>query len=658
MPTLQRGVKTSIGVHLTLVILVHLGLWTASLLLAFLLRFDFQISVVNFDLISVWLPVLLAFRTAAFYRWGLFRGMWRYTGASDLMAIVKATTVGSLAMTGFLVFVFFQFPRSILVIDWLGALTLVGGMRFTIRWLRKTRGEVEAGQQRILIVGAGDAGEMLLREIQQRHAARFLPVGLLDDDPLKRGANIHGVRVLGATDELRRIAASRDIQEVIIAIPSASGHQMRRIVDLCKASAVRFRTIPGIDELIDGRAKVSQLREVAIEDLLGREPVELDMRVISSAMAGQVVMVSGAGGSIGSEICRQVCRFEPKALLLVERAENALFEVHRELEAAFPEIALIPCIADVGDAPRMDQVFREHRPTVVFHAAAHKHVPMMEWNPGEAVKNNVLGTKTLADMAAAYDVARFVMISTDKAVNPTSVMGVSKRIAEIYVQALSARSQTRFVTVRFGNVLGSAGSVVPIFKQQIESGGPVTVTHPEMKRYFMTIPEASQLVLQAGMMGEGGEIFILDMGKPVWIADLARDLILLSGLKPGEDIEICFTGARPGEKLFEELSVASENVDSTRHPKIFVGRFRPHAWETVQRHIADLVAIARRHPEDLRSKFREIVPEYRPASIAMVEPQALEPIALESVTPEPVALEPQALAPQPLPVGGLRAAND
>jgi FlaA1/EpsC-like NDP-sugar epimerase len=645
-------VRTNVGARRALVIAVHIGLWTAALWLAFLLRFDFRVPVAHLDLLSVWLPVLLAVRTAAFYHWGLFRGMWRYTGASDLTGIIKATTIGSMVTAAFLVLVLGRFARSILVIDWLAALTLVGGLRFGIRWLRKREGLLGAATaQRILVIGAGDAGEMLLREIHQRHAARFTPVGLLDDDPLKRGSQIHGVRVLGAVDDLPRAVASTEAVEVVIAIPTASGRQMRRIVDLCKAARVRFRTIPGMDELIDGRAQVSQLRDVAIEDLLGREPVRLDMHVVSSAMHGRVVLVSGAGGSIGSEICRQVCRFEPEALLLVERTENALFHVHRELRAAFPGVPLVPCIADVGDASRIEEVFRKHRPNVVFHAAAHKHVPMMEWNPGEAVKNNVLGTKTLADAAHAHGVERFVMISTDKAVNPTSVMGASKRVAEIYVQALSSRSRTRFVTVRFGNVLGSAGSVIPIFKEQIASGGPVTVTHPDMKRYFMTIPEASQLVLQAGMMGEGGEIFILDMGEPVKIADLARDLILLSGLKPDEDIEIRYTGVRPGEKLFEELSVASEHADRTGHPKIFVGRFRPHGWESVQRHIADLAAIADRRAAELRAKLREIVPEYRSVPV----PVASQP-AGTALKPVPAAM-PVEVQPAPVAPAAMRAAN-
>jgi FlaA1/EpsC-like NDP-sugar epimerase len=617
----DRGVAVSVGARRALVIAVHLGLWAASLGLAFLLRFDFRIPPQYADAIGLWLPVLLGFRTLAFYRWGLFRGIWRYTGAKDLVAILKATTIATLALTAFLVFGLGGFPRSIVVIEWLGAVILVGGMRFSIRWLKPTNvPPVEAKKQRLLVLGAGDAGEMLLREIQQRHAARYEPVGLLDDDQHKRGAHIHGVRVLGAIEDLPIVASSHEADEVIIAIPSATGQQMRRIVDLCKASGVRFRTIPGLDRLIDGRVTVNQLRNVAIEDLLGRDPVQLDMEAISAAMKGHVVMVSGAGGSIGSEICRQVCRFAPGALLLVERAENNLFHVHRELAARHPQVPLVPCVADVGDAARMEELFQDHRPTVVFHAAAHKHVPMMEWNPGEAVKNNVVGTKTLADLADRHGVGRFVMISTDKAVNPTSVMGASKRVAEIYVQALSQRSRTRFVTVRFGNVLGSAGSVIPIFQEQIASGGPVTVTHPEMKRYFMTIPEASQLVLQAGTMGDGGEIFILDMGEPVRIADLARDLITLSGLEPEVDVEIRYTGVRPGEKLFEELSVDTENADRTRHPKIFVGRFRPHPWDEVQQHVSELAALAHERIEDILAKFREVVPEYHPDAHAAPAP--------------------------------------
>ncbi len=611
----EPGVVFRVGVRRVLIVAAHLGLWTAAFALAFGLRFDFKVPKEFLDLMHVWLPVLLAVRVANFYYFGLFRGLWRYTGARDAIGITKATTISSLIVLAFLV-VFAKFPRSVVAIEWLTALMFVGGTRFAIRSFRPPHGVAlehrEQPRQRVLIVGAGDAGEMLVREIQTRHAARYKPIGFLDDDVRKQGAQIHGVRVLGRIDQLPVIVGAREIDEVVIAMPSATGSQMRRVVDLCKLAEVRFRTIPGIDHLIDGRVTLNQIRNVAIEDLLGRDAIELDMAAISAAMEGHVVMVSGAGGSIGSEICRQVCRFQPSSLVLVERAENNLFHIHRELIAKHPDVRLLPSVADVADEKRMSELFEQHRPTVVFHAAAHKHVPMMEWNPGEAVKNNVVGTKMLADLSDKFGVQRFVMISTDKAVNPTSVMGVSKRVAEIYVQALSQRSETRFVTVRFGNVLGSAGSVIPIFQEQIASGGPVTVTHPEMKRYFMTIPEASQLVLQAGTMGEGGEIFVLDMGEPVKIADLARDLITLSGLKPGEDIEIRFTGVRPGEKLFEELSVDAENADKTKHPKIFVGRFRPHGWDLVQQQIADLGAVADGRADLVRAKFAEIVPEFRP----------------------------------------------
>jgi FlaA1/EpsC-like NDP-sugar epimerase len=612
----------TVSVRRTLVIGVHMALWTAALVGAYELRFDFHVPRSYREVgTAIWIPVLLAFRVLAFYRFGLFRGLWRYTGAKDLIAILKATTLSTVAFVAFLAIAFRSFPRSIPAIEWLLAVILVGGLRFATRsafrrLTGKTAPPLDLKPHRVLLVGAGDAGEMLLREIAQRHSTRYVSVGFLDDDRRKHGEQIHGVRVLGPIASLPDVVRKRHVDEVLIAIPSATGAEMRRVVDLCKSSGAIFKTIPGLDRLIDGRVTVSQLRNVAIEDLLGRDPVVLDMATISAAMAGHVVMVSGAGGSIGSEICRQVCRFAPASLILVERTENALFHVHRELLAKHPDVPLVPAIADVGDAARMIELFEAHRPTVVFHAAAHKHVPMMEWNPGEAVKNNVLGTKMLADLSDRFGVERFVMISTDKAVNPTSVMGVSKRVAEIYVQAMSQRSRTRFVTVRFGNVLGSAGSVIPIFQEQIAAGGPVTVTHPDMRRYFMTIPEASQLVLQAGVMGDGGEIFILDMGEPVRIADLARDLITLSGLTPDVDVEIRYSGIRPGEKLFEELSVDAEQAEKTKHPKIFVGRFRPHPWDKVLKHVAALAETIDAHPDDVRRAFKNIVPEYGPGSTA------------------------------------------
>jgi FlaA1/EpsC-like NDP-sugar epimerase len=421
--------------------------------------------------------------------------------------------------------------------------------------------------------------------------------------------------VLGGIGQVSILVHDLKVDEVVVAIPRASGREMRRIVDLCAQSGASIRTLPGTDRLIDGKITVSQLQSVNIEDLLGREPVVLDARLIEGTLHDRVVMITGAGGSIGSELCRQICRFKPKRVVLVEQAENNLFHVHRNLLQLHPDIALVPYIADICDSKRLEIIFEKERPHVVFHAAAHKHVPMMEWNPGEAIKNNVFGTKKVADLSAAYGVEKFVMVSTDKAVNPTSVMGVSKRCAEIYVQALSQRSKTQYVTVRFGNVLGSEGSVVPLFKEQIARGGPVTVTHPEMKRYFMTIPEACQLVIQAGGMGAGGEIFILDMGEPVKVVDLARDLIRLSGLVPNEDIEIRFTGVRPGEKLFEELAVDDEHVTKTHHPKIFVGKFKPHAWDDVEHAFASLHDMTDGTDAlNIRAAFRALVPEYGAAS--------------------------------------------
>ena len=412
---------------------------------------------------------------------------------------------------------------------------------------------------------------------------------------------------------LAEIVAANRVRRALITIANAHGAQIRRITELCRDAGLETKIIPGIYEIVGGHLNLSRIREVAIEDLLGRAPVNLDESVVGASIGSRVVLVTGAGGSIGSELCRQICRFGPARLILVERFENALFEIHRELAQAFPHVPIDPRIADVCDEPRMAQLFEEGKPELVFHAAAHKHVPMMEWNPGEAVKNNVGGTRVVAELADRFSAERFVLISTDKAVNPSSIMGATKRVAEIYLQALSQRSSTRFVTVRFGNVLGSAGSVIPIFRAQIAKGGPVTVTHPEMTRYFMTIPEASQLVLQAGAMGLGGEIYILDMGEPVRIMDLARDLITLSGLR-ATDLEIKISGIRPGEKLHEELAVDHEHADKTKHPKVFVGRIRPHDWDQVAPRVDELLALARAtDSEALRVALGELVPEYRAA---------------------------------------------
>ncbi len=609
-----------------LVVVIHAALWVASLMLAVLLRFDFEIPQ---DFVSLYVPKLLAVsvtvRTLVHWRLGLLHGLWRYSSARDLVSLFKAAVVSSAVIATVWAFAGTgNFPRSIFVLDFAFGILIIGGLRFGIRTIHEIgrRGAApvsgkEEVRRKIVVLGAGDAGETLMREIVRSHGRRFEPVGFLDDSPRKQGEHIHGVPVLGPLSDVVRLIDDKRIDEVILAIPSMRGKEMRHIVELCRPSGVTLRTLPGLDGLIDGTVTVSQLAEVKIEDLLGREAVELDTVAINAFVRGRVVLVTGAGGSIGSELCQQIARFAPSKLVLIEQAENNLFEVHRALLAAWPDLAIVPYIADVCDTKRLDAVFDAERPAVVFHAAAHKHVPIMESNPGEAIKNNVFGTKKVADTAVRYNVASFVMVSTDKAVNPTSVMGASKRTAEIYVQALSQRTQTQFVTVRFGNVLGSAGSVIPIFKQQIAAGGPVTVTHPEMKRYFMTIPEACQLILQAGTMGRGGEIYVLDMGEPVKIVDLARDLIRLSGLVPDEDIAVTFTGMRPGEKLFEELSFDAEKAQKTDHEKIFVGTFSPHPWAEVERGLAELHSLSDGSSgERVRQAFKRLIPEYTPEGLS------------------------------------------
>lgn len=606
---------------------VHLLLWTIAFLGAFWLRYEFRGDFFA-EMSPWWLVALLGVRTVSFASLGAFEGLWRYTGVRDLLALLKATTLGTVVFAALMTLMgVHNYPRSVFIIEYLGSVTLVAGLRFAGRLVQEAVAQSRASvvARRILIVGAGNAGEMLLREIQKCHARRYLPVGFVDDNPNKLHGRIHGVRVLGTLADVTQLVQRYAIDEIIITIPAATGRAMRTIVETCCSAGVPVRTVPGLDQVIDGRITLKQVRDVAIEDLLGRQPVALDSAAVSEFLSGQRVLVTGAGGSIGSELCRQVCRFHPERLILVEQAENALFTLEQSLGQIPDTPTWVSYIADITDVRRMQNIFADERPTIILHAAAHKHVPMMERNPGEAIKNNTLGTRTVADFAVAFGVERFVMISTDKAVNPTSVMGATKRAAEMYVQALDARSETRFSIVRFGNVLGSAGSVIPIFKEQIARGGPITVTHPDMQRYFMTIPEACQLVLQAGAMGHGGELFILDMGDPVRIVDLARDLIALSGLVPGDDIEIAFTGIRRGEKLHEELSLAGDNVAKTLHPKIFVGRGLPPPMGELQRAYARLQALVDGDSPvtELRAALRELVDEYRPADVRPASAPAL-----------------------------------
>jgi FlaA1/EpsC-like NDP-sugar epimerase len=488
--------------------------------------------------------------------------------------------------------------------------TVVKTLLFSVR-------RVHPESKNLIIIGAGDGGEKIYREIRDNAGLRYNVVGFLDDDHSKVGMKIHGIPVLGSVDDLEKIARSCKADEVLIAIPSAGSQQMRSIVGHCKGSGVVFKTIPGMGELINGRVTVNAIRDVAYRDLLGREVIKLDEALIGAYLNGRSILVTGAGGSIGSELCRQICRFRPKSIVLYERAESPLYELGLELKRNFPDTEIVPLLADVRDRRQVEKAFEASKPHAVFHAAAYKHVPMLELQPWKAIKNNIQGTRNLVDYADRFQVERFVFVSTDKAVRPANVMGATKRVAEMFVQGQNGcnLSDTKFMIVRFGNVVGSIGSVVPLFKKQIERGGPVTVTHPEVTRYFMTIPEACQLILQSGAMGEGGEIFLLKMGTPIKIDDMARDLIRLSGFEPEVDIKIEYIGLRPGEKLYEELRTASEGIIPTSHEKIMVLRGTECNMDLLNGGIDELAKLASEQDTDkIKENLQEIVPEYRPAN--------------------------------------------
>lgn len=605
--------QTSVTFRRTLVALAHTVIWTGSLLGAYLLRFDGRIPAVHAMNLVYGLPLLLAARLAVFWQAGLFHGLLRYSGMPEARALLRATTIASVvfAGVGFLAQPLLQ-PRSVYVGEWLLALLAAGALRMSVRLVNERSSRPRgagAAEQRVLVLGAGDAAESLLRDVERAHRDGMKVVGLLDDDVARQGTSLRGVPVLGPIDEptLRRHAG--EVSAVVLAIPTASGARNRAIVAMCRGVGLEVKTIPSVQQIVSGEVRVSMLRDVAIEDLLRREPVRLDEASMANLLRGRRVLITGAAGSIGSELARQAARFDPSDVALLDHNENGLFFLDRELRSLFPRLSLRTCIGDIKDARRIRDVIREARPHVILHAAAHKHVPVVEANVGEAVKNNVLGTRVVAELADAFGVETFVMISTDKAVNPTSVMGATKRVAEMLVQSLAERSRTRFIAVRFGNVLGSAGSVVPIFREQIAAGGPVLVTHPEMRRYFMTIPEATQLVLQAAAIAQGGEIFVLDMGEPVKIVDLARDMIRMSGFEPDVEMPIVFTGLRPGEKLFEELFHESEGYEATRHPKILVGRIARVPFETLQAGVDALVVALDEGEGAIRSRLSELVPE-------------------------------------------------
>jgi FlaA1/EpsC-like NDP-sugar epimerase len=600
-------------------VLIDMVIVVAVAYLALYIRFEGKVAPVWINLLYQRLPIFLVVMVGVFYLFGLYRRMWQYASIGELIAITAAVSIGSVLL--YLCGLAFgpAFPKSAYVISWFLNILFVGGARLGVRVLAEMRYIPENGQSRVLVVGAGRAGFLVTREILQWQQQTRRIIGFVDDAKLKWGQMLLGYRVLGSCRELQQLVALHQVDELIIAIPSLGGQQLTKVIQDCRRTGCRVKIVPSLEELIDGQPTLEQLREVNLEDLLQREPVAPDLDKLAGYLQGRRVLVTGAGGSIGSELCRQICRFHPQSLVLLGKGENSIYEIHQELHSKYPDLPLEPVIADIRDQKRIRAVFARLKPEVVFHAAAHKHVPLMEQQPEEAAHNNIFGTKNVAEAAYAAGTGIFVMISTDKAVNPTSVMGATKRVAEQVIQSLNQISKTRFAAVRFGNVLGSRGSVAPLFKKQIAAGGPVTVTHPEMRRYFMTIPEAVQLVLQAGAMARGGEVFVLDMGEPVKIIDMARTLIELAGFRPHRDIAIEFTGLRPGEKLFEELFSAEEGASATTHEKIFIANLQEVDSKKLEQGLALLQQS--RFPQETRRLLVELAPTYtgyREESVAAV----------------------------------------
>jgi FlaA1/EpsC-like NDP-sugar epimerase len=599
--------------------LAHLPVFVVAFILAFQLRFDGDVPEGMQRLMIKSLPWILAVKLLAFHLYG-FHGWWRFVTFSDLTCLLKTAAVSTVVIIcgDYLFLPSDQIPRSVLAIDFGASILLIGGLRSSWRLVDEHFCLSLQRREPALMIGAGNGGARLVQEIHRTPHLPFRVIGFLDDNPKYRGTRVAGVPFLGPPHALVEVTTRHKVKDLLVISKSISGARLRRLLNLCRVAEIHLKMIPALDEVLAGHFQM-RFREVDIHDLLRRDPVHLDCGAISQMLHCRTVLVTGAGGSIGSEICRQVAHCEPQALILVERAENSLFWIEQELRELAPSVQIIPHLADIGDRQQLRRIFERHRPQIVFHAAANKHVPLIERNPGAAVANNILGTKIVADLASCSDVERFVMISTDKAVNPKSVMGVSKQIAERYVSAVAEDSSTKFVVVRFGNVLGSEGSVVPVFQRQIRRGGPITVTHPEMQRYFMTIPEASQLVLQAAAIGSGGEIFVLDMGRPIKIIDLATDLVRLSGLSENE-IEIKIVGLRPGEKLSEELYSSDEQTLQTEHPRIRAAYRPSYTKQEVEEAIAELRELIYAPPELIIRKLRDIVPDYRAPEVRAESP--------------------------------------
>ena len=601
-------------IHPRIAVVIHdLAVTAIAWWIAKLLRYTLNPDeIVSFQLLEF--PIVLLVQSLIFRWTGLYRSVWRFASLPDLWNILRAALAGAVVIyLGLFLYNRLEgVPRSVLLLYPVLLAVLLGAPRLAYRYWKDSRNDLLHNQtvKRVLIVGADRAGEVLSRDL--RHDSRYAVVGFVDDKASLRGASINGQPVLGRFDQLPEVAREAAVDMLLIALPGASTIEMRRVVSLCDETDLPYRTVPRLEDVVAGRAQFNQIKEVAIEDLLGRDTVELDWTAIRETLSARRVLVTGGGGSIGSELCRQVARLGAQSLTVVEQSEYNLYRITQELRADFPELILDGILANCGDLPAMQKAFAEVRPQVVFHAAAYKHVPMLQGQLRAAFRNNVLGTRTVANVACEFRVECFVQISTDKAVNPTSVMGACKRIAEIYCQNLNAHADTRFMTVRFGNVLDSAGSVVPLFRRQIRDGGPVTVTHPEISRYFMTIPEACQLILQTASIGKGGEIFALDMGEPVKIRDLAEQMIRLAGKKPGSEIPIVYTGLRAGEKLFEELFHPLENYSATAHAKIFLAQHREVSWELLQALLhkaAEAVDVF--NEEELRRCVSSLLPSFR-----------------------------------------------
>ncbi|MBN8726400.1 MAG: polysaccharide biosynthesis protein [Xanthomonadales bacterium] len=606
--------KLIAGIHPRLAVVLHdmLMVWIAWTLVS-MIRWALAPNPQPVSLFGAEAWLVLGAQGLIFWWTGLYRGLWRFASVPDIWNIARACLFGALAVavTLFLYNRLVTVPRTVLAVYPLLLAVLLGGPRLLYRYWKDSRIDFgTAGRgARVLVLGAGKAGDALVRDLKRE--GRYIPVAFLDDNPKLRGSRLHGIPVLGTLDQLRQIARQTAAEMIVIAMPAATKAEMHRAVDLCEASRLPFRTVPRLEDVVAGRSSFNELKEVAIEDLLGREPVHLDWTAIRTRLAGRRVLVTGGGGSIGAELCRQVARLGAESLTVLEQCEFNLYSIGHELQRDFPDLVFNGWLGDCGDAMTTERVFAAAHPEIVFHAAAYKHVPLLQGQIREAVRNNVLATRVMAEAADRYGAGSFVLISTDKAVNPTSVMGACKRVAEIFCQNFAQRSATRFITVRFGNVLDSAGSVVPLFREQIRAGGPLTVTHPEITRYFMTIPEACQLILQAAVLGQGGEIFALDMGEPVRIRDLAEQMIRLAGHTGESGLQIVYTGLRPGEKLFEELFHPQERYSDTGHAKIFLAQPRSMPWNQLAAQLRQCEAAVRDFDEPrLKRLLEQLLPEF------------------------------------------------